>query len=483
MDGSMPSQRDLALSKQPVSSKAVAKLGRYTPKTLPEGWSPMPLIVQATIVVLFGLSANLLIAAGLHYTDASGNSIERIHPVFFLFAPMAAAAFVFGGAPALLRRLRITKITYAYLATMIAALVLEVIRTRGANAASGGEVSVILVSLVLPSFVLGAFGFFKDKHYGSIAVFVRLFLVANSMVGIVERVLNIKLIPALKENGTVLIFKSRASSLLGHPLTSSMITGLMLVYLLVSERGKFYRRLPEIVLHLGAMVAFAGRSAMVNIGVILVIRFTTLAFRFFKTGRAAGIARYVAFMTMLVAAGAIFLAVGLADTAAQRFSHDKGSAQTRFAAVDLLMSLNAKQLIGGVPDEDRVSLFNVFNTPTGVESAWGAWIVDYGVFVAAALMVALISWLYQLTSLLERSSRYMLLFFLAVLTTSNTIGQKSLLVSQFLVMVLGLCWTPGLSDAVRTRTAWVSTALRGRSRRRFGSSIAAGAATATAPGE
>jgi hypothetical protein len=131
----------------------------------------------------------------------------------------------------------------------------------------------------------------------------------------------------------------------------------------------------------------------------------------------------------------IFLPIPFVDATLDRFTNDINSSQTRNSAAYMLSMLSPNELLAGVEASRRVILQDFLNTPFGIELAWVALAISYGMVATLPMLVALPLNLFSEARSLDRSAFYMALLFLVVTAGSLSIGSKSILVSEVLLMM------------------------------------------------
>ena len=399
----------------------------------------MGIIVAILVVLLFLTGDNIISAFGWHYSSPDASLVQKIHPLLFIFLPIALLSAFRGKAAGLASRLRVTWWILAYTAYIFIFFILTLITTRLSKSEAGGELSQILVTLIMPIAVFSSFAFVKAPQYSLIAVSIRCVLLVNSLVAILEQVLHRRFLPIwYSDYSHALRFDWRSGGFLGHPLNSATVTGLLIMYLVIADGRKFYRRIPEISLHAVAMFAFGGRAALINIILIVVLRVIALSWQM-MSGRSGSITRYLLGAVAALGVALVALPLPFFQKALDRFQNDHGSSQTRVDALRMFLEMPPGSLLFGMSATEREALFLRYKLISGVESAWGTWIIDYGLLASLAIMILLFAFLFRLTRILEPSARYMLLYFLAVTTTSLSLGSKSLLLSEFIAIVLCFC--------------------------------------------
>lgn len=385
------------------------------------------LFLVATASV-FLLGAQLLDLVHWQYTDDSGPLLTRIHPAtYIIILTTIVATFAFP------RRVMQAVSSLPFILFAVATLILfaraVIIMLTGIT---GGEVTAVVTNFMTPALYYVCARCVSSEVLLRWEWPLRAFFVANSLMALAERLVGHRFIPGFLDKTKDM----RASALVAHPLNGSLLTGLLLVYLVTARRGesKIANRLPEIALHAAAMFAFGGRAALVFTPTIMILSA-------FMSGRKAGEAdvtwsqRLMPLSIVLIGICLIFLPIEFVDSTLDRFSNDGNSAQTRNAAIDILFYVPPHDLLFGMNYYDRMAMAKFFHTPAGLELAWAALTITYGLLCVLPMMIALPWLFYSMTRQMDRSAFYMMLLFLVVTAGSLAFGVKSLVVVQCVAMI------------------------------------------------
>jgi hypothetical protein len=386
--------------------------------------------VLATALLFFaGYPALSLI--GWRSTE-SASLVTKIHPSSYLFL-IAAILGLLAKDSRYRQALKSPTLLLFLVAGIIITIRAIVIIYAGTTR---GELSAALVTWISPAFMLIAYRALDAKTLDRIAVGIRAFLVANSLLGIAEQVGKFHLIPDLNN---FLRWESRSSGFAGHPLIASLLTGLVIVFLLSTRKRQRFpgARLPELALHAVAMFAFGGRAAMVFTVLVLIV---SISFSYLSFGdkNVPWFQKIIPPLMIAVGVALVFAPIPFVDQALERFSNDGGSADTRNAAVEMLKTLSFDQFLTGVDADRREMMQNFFGSPAGIELAWVALVLTYGIIAIIPMLIALPLLLFSLVRQLDRSAFYMTILFISVTAGSLSFGTKSVLISQMLAMMLTL---------------------------------------------
>lgn len=297
--------------------------------------------------------------------------------------------------------------------------------------------AVILVTFVTPAFLIFIL---RIADRSTLILAQRLaisFMAVNAVIGIVEFATGQRLIPYTIGLETI-DFDPRPTALLSHPLNNALLTGIMLLSLLILtiREGAKPLVLAGIALFTVAMFAFGGRTSLVaSFGVFAL-------YALYQAGQAAlamrwrkDIGRSIFLVAALAAAAPIILASPIAAMMLDRFANSHSSDRTRGVAFDLLNSMTDAERWIGISTATQASLQNSLGTTRGVEISWIALTLSYGYPVAAALIIGVI-WMLLTAARRDRDLVFVGLFFLVATFGALTIGSRSLLLSQALVLML-----------------------------------------------
>ena len=392
----------------------------------------MKLILFAIIVCSFLISPNLLFMAGVGYSSTGGGMVEKIHLATYL----AIIGFVLQFA---LRKKN--KLGYMQDA--------EVYRYIGATAllaiycvAMGYVSSIPIVTLMTPLLIYSIVQHTDKKFVARLGVVIRIILVANASLGIAEALGGFTLLERVAGD-VVVLSDTRAIGFVGHPLTSSLLSALMAIYLIreATEARFTMFRAAELMVHLVGLIAFGGRVALV---LTIVLAIWAVLFGKAKPGggrklRSSQIALRVGLFGAFVVGGFFLGTSEFAEATINRFMGDQNadaSTESRFSAFLILFSMEPEEWFLGVPEARRVALMGAFDTDFGIEITWISWILSFGVIWTLVLVYIL----YRIIKLSTRgrasSLRYMSILFLVAITGAQGLGGKTLMLSWFLMMLL-----------------------------------------------
>ena len=389
--------------------------------------------IRLIVVLTFVVSPGVMYLLGISYSSQTGGVIEKIHISTFLSFALIVVMAVFSGKFTL-RTARFSEIVFLFLIYSVALVQMIYL---------GNPVTSILVTLFTSLFMIFLICASDRRNIDRLEGLVLSIILCNSVIGLLELFNGSSFLPTVAGN-VVVQAESRAIGIIGHPLTSSFVTGMALLYLVISRMmTRFdYWSVIQICIHAAAMLVFGGRVALT--AVIVLLSFYALfdgSTVVRKHPLVKGLRRF-AFIIGAFGLGGAIVGLGIADNALARFVEDNGSAVTRFVALDIITQLSPQQLAIGVTSAERSALMSAYGTEFGIEVTWIAWLVDYGFFTTLALMAALYVTIRICLRGAGRYHYYMAAFFLICMTGSQGLGSKTLYLTWFVIMML----TFGRSD-------------------------------------
>ena len=396
----------------------------------------------AGIACMLLLNGPLLDLLGWPYSVATGPTVLKLPPSTYLFGFGAALALVTG------RQRYLSLLTKRWFIAYAAAALLLTVRSAFVTQSSGGELSTALVSFLTPCLALICLQMDR-ADLDRAGWIVRMFFVVNSLIALLERVVDHRFIPSFLDNYPS---EHRAAALLGHPLFGAQLTGQLLVILVIAPKRSLPLglRIAEITLHILAMFAYGGRSALVFLPFILLVN-AIFARNSLAEARVSAAQRLAPFAMFFIGLIFVFLPIPFVESTLQRFTEDNGSANTRSAALSILSTLDPHGLLWGIDVYQRQILQKFFNTSQGIELGWVGLIITYGLVAVLPLLVALPVFVLGAARGLNRAAWYTGLFYLIVSAGSAGLASKGLAISVLIAMMYTLCQrdTLALRGAVR----------------------------------
>ncbi len=397
------------------------------------------------IVFVFSLSGDLLVLLNISYVTEGGNLLHKIHPSIYVLTLGLAywVAFYRNGWAMLLQASLHSSCFYLLLCSICLMVYVTLFSMPLANpfvTFFGAYLFYTVMILLTP-----------DQR-AVVTRVVLIMLLLNSGIGIYEYLQGATLVPA-----TQLDFMTgeyidasewtfiRSYGLLGHPLTSTLLTALFLTIYLVKFLFERVSRLENCVALLAviALPLFGGRAA---IAVFVLIALMALFFKLLVTVRSGRVERVVLIalaLALLALPAAAFFAFqsGLLDPVLERIEDDQGSAETRMIALKMLLDTPFTNLLLGNFDGSLKDRQMMYGTHYGIEVSWIALILMYGAINTALIIYSL----YGLSrAAARRFGAHALLpavFFFVAISSGTGLASKSLYLVSFIVMIQALMTT------------------------------------------
>jgi hypothetical protein len=392
------------------------------------------LAILAFVAVLFLVSPNLLFLLGVGYSSPTGSQLEKVHPALYLAVVLLAIA--------LLSRLprpnflaRAQGAAYWLAAAAISSLLLF---AAVSVESGGGELSGLLVTYLLPALAVLVLGYADEATLKRLPGVIGVFFLVNSTTGLVESASGARLLPFVAGDA-LLTFDYRPTAVLGHPLSNAMLTGGWLLIQMMAGFRNGYR--PSLLAvcgyHMLAMLAFGGRASLVLMVVIFFVYVLYRVLARLSVGQGTQeVLRALAIAALASLTVPIVIWSGAADAIIGRFLDSQGSDETRLAALQILASLEPMQWWTGVPVSIRAALQASAGSEYGIELSWVALVVTFGLPIAAILLIAMFNLLRAVGRRSGAEGLLLSTYFIAATFTSLSIASKSLLLAQFLVLLI-----------------------------------------------
>jgi hypothetical protein len=401
------------------------------------------------VVSIFTISSALLTSWKIHYITSGGSFYEKLHPAtYFIIAALFLSA-IRNGDPVgdLSRLLSGAPWLLLYLACW-AWLLVQMIATEQ-------PFTAIIDTFLLPLLFCVVLWQLSPAQKKPILWVLHLAILINILVGYYEYFSGHRLIP-LSLGDVVVLGEWRASALLGHPLTASGVVAAYVIALVFRPAicPPVILRLPLIAFSLASLMAFGGRTALVTVLFMLGGAAAIQIFRILRGEQISLPAVIGAICLLFIGSAAIFIVydLGIFDKMLLRFSSDRGSAMTRYAAVSLLSHFDWHELIWGPDPARAASLQNALGLRHGVEDFWISCIVQYGILSTILLTIGLASLFTEILKRAASAAWPSLLLVVIVAASSVSFSSKNIQLAQFAVLIaLLLPRESAMSPAVRPR--------------------------------
>lgn len=404
-------------------------------------------LTRAAVIVMLGVSASLLMNAGVPYGSPGGSQLAKIHPGTYLAVLAAVCILVADGWPGRTvgRIWRDHPGILAY-AAAIGVLAFQAVGVQHM------PLSPLIDTFVSSLMLFLALTRLPEKDTRWLAFFIHAFFFLNSAIGYVEQATPFRLTPTY--NGPeVVTFEWRSTAMLGHPLTNAAQTGLYLI-LLTGPGGRIFDpriRMGLVLLHLGAMACFGGRTSFVLALGMLALRggLSALAMIGGRRIRLTSAMALAGIGTAAMMAAVVLVDAGAFDRFLGRFEDDQGSASTRLAMLHVFDRLSWEAAVIA-PDPRDIGLAQQrLGIKTAIESFVVGFPAYYGFLVSGLFFAGLGCFLMEIVRAAGRAAVLPVLFWLAVNAGANGISTKTLDLSIALASIVLLC--PDRSGAVGAR--------------------------------
>lgn len=322
---------------------------------------------------------------------------------------------------------------YAPFTFMTIMFILRGIMIAKASDDPTGAVGIAITNFLTPILLVISSPRMALRDWRRVGVLVRFLVILSSMLALVESVTHYSLF--FVQTGRIF----RAGGLIGHPLASGLVTGCMITYLLTATNHRNYLAalLPEVILHSAALFAYGGRTGLVLVpmvvaaSIILPSPGVPIKQRIIQRIAVVAILASALLMTQM---NIDFIQSGLS-----RFTSDSGSADTRYAALEMVSHLPPGDFLFGVSAAEKTHLMMIYDTEIAFENPWVTLILIFGgAFVlpmAISVLVLLFSWCRSL----DRSAAIMVTYFLIATSGYVSFGSKSVTIVQIVAMITALC--------------------------------------------
>lgn len=405
---------------------------------------PLPsyLLLLLAVVILFGLSGNMLYQAGIFYDSAGGNPLHKIHPSFYLlFAALACWALLYQGGWQQVLLLTQLQSHFVLLLAAASLFCYDILLSR--------PLSSTLVTYISAAFFLLLLRSLNAPRMQVLKQVVLFMLAANAVVGLYEYLSGGLIVPLVLtdvSSGDIIDTSEwgqvRSAGLMGHPLTSSMVSGFYLVCYfarLLFSRPSLAEHLTAILVMI-ALPQFGGRGALLAAVLVILLMVGIKLLRIMQQRKSnPNFVLYLLIAVLVIPiAGYAAMVAGLLDPLLSRLEDDQGSAETRLIALQILSDTSWKNILFGDLDRSLSAKAVLYGTRYGIEIGWVALILSYGLLLTLLVLGAL--WL--LVRGLSRQYTGLIVFpwlYSVLAWTSGTgISGKTLMLSAAIVITFAI---------------------------------------------
>jgi hypothetical protein len=395
------------------------------------------------VLLLFTLPSGLLWDLGINYNGVTGSIASKIHPATYLTYFTFALLIVARRNPASFFVIFITRHPGA-LAFMLATLMLGAYIMLDGRKGIATVFDAYLIAAMLP--VIAAE--LDTRDVARVEKLLHALLAINALLGLFEYAIDYRVFPTRFE-GVTLELDRRSNGLLGHPLENAQLTGVYILTLLAGGGAAMPKALrpAAILLQLAAMVPFGGRTALLLTLALMalwllprligVLRGTRLSLPAFAA---------IAVVVPVLALGAgLFAAGGFFDILLDRFADDGGSAKTRLEMFEIFNRLSAREILVGASSDMIDSIRHTLGLEWGIENPVVRLVLYQGLIFTAFLLASFVLFMTEIARRLRRGSAMAFILFLVVLNSYESIANKSLVLAQFVILMLAMFRRPDIT--------------------------------------
>jgi hypothetical protein len=396
---------------------------------------PTRFALLGLVVVLFSVSGGLLWDLGYNYDGLTGSAAAKIHPftygvvILLLWrslscgSPLAYGAFVVSARP-------------AATALLFAAFLLLLMTALKQGPGLAGLFDTYIGTVALVYLLVEC----DDETRFHLALVLHALMAANALLAIYEFASHTLVFPYRFE-GIPFEMDKRPSALQGHPLVNASLTAIYLMALLAGGRSlPRLLRIGIIVLQCAALVVFGGRSALVAAALFGPACLIGQAFAALRRNRVSLVATAAAVITLSLAPPVVVTVVGSGalDSVLLRFSYDGGSANARFAMLDLFQGFSWTELLVG-PDLSQVEALRWKNgLEMGIENPIVRMTLYQGGFLTLLIFGALALFAMELSRQKDRGTVWPILVAAVLINTSEAIAVKTTILAKIVVVIVCL---------------------------------------------
>jgi hypothetical protein len=379
------------------------------------------------------IPSTLLTYFKIHYVTTGGGVYEKFHPATYVFLLAFCLTLLRDGAPVrdMDRMISQAPLLLPYGFAIVLVLIQSIVLGRPVTSAVDTFTLPLVVFLIISSL--------SPRQKTPLVWAIHLLMLVNVALGYFEYVSGHRIVPLPAIDNPALMAEWRSTALFGHPLSASGLVGAYVLALIFRPRlvPSVELRVPLIVLCIGSLFVFGGRTALVLVmaGIGLLAAWTAIGF-------ARGVRVPLPFVIVgicgvfLLAAGVLTLAdMGFFDKMLLRFSSDKGSAWARVASLQLLMSLDWRELLLGTDPTRVESLQSLLGIHVGIEDFWIACIAQYGLIATVLLTIGLACFLVEVLRRSVPAARAHALFLVIMAASSVSFSSKGVILTQYMTLI------------------------------------------------
>jgi hypothetical protein len=395
------------------------------------------MLFTAIVAMLFTLSGGVLWDLGVNYDGITGAAASKIHPATYLGLATFGLFAVARRNPVGFVAMFITRYPGALcflLATALLGLYIVFDQRNG--------IATVFDTYLL-AMILGVVGSeLGSRDLARVEKLLHVLFAANAALVLIEYVVDYRFFP-YRFDGQAFEWDKRSTGLFGHPLENACLIGTYLMALVAGGGARMPRplRAPAAMLQLAAMVPVGGRTALVVALAMLTLVMAPRAVRSLLSGgrmslRVAAVVAMAA--PLMVLAVAAFAAGGFFDLMAERFVDDGGSAQARLEMFEIFKQLSVRDILVGAPSDLIDSIRRTHGLEWGVENPVVRLLLYQGVAFSAFLIAGFALFLIELGRRMRSGAALPFVFFIIVINSFESISNKTVLLGQFIVLMLAM---------------------------------------------
>ncbi len=389
-------------------------------------------ILTVAMIAIFTLSGSVLTNLKIHYLTSGGNFLEKLHPATYLTFMATLLLLMRNGDPIgeINRAFSDAKLLLIHLFCWFCLLIQMFVLDR--------PFTVIIDTFLLPVLLCLLIWRLTPQQRRLLIWALHATMLLNILIGYYEFASGHRIVP-LTLGSIIVMGEWRSAALLGHPLTASGIIAAYVMALVLRPAvcPPLLIRIPLIVVALGSLMAFGGRTALMTVLAVLLLRGVIEAFNLIRGKRIPLLVAVGAICLIFAAVGLVFAAysLGIFDKMLLRFSSDKGSAMARVATFDLLSHFQWSELVLG-PSPVRVNaLQSQLGLNYGIENFWVSCIVQFGLVHTILITLGLTCFTIELMRRSSPAAWAVLLLILMIAASSVSFSSKNIQLAQLVLLI------------------------------------------------
>jgi hypothetical protein len=390
----------------------------------------------AITTLLFTISSGLLWNLGINYGGLTGAIASKIHPATYLATFTFALLILARRNPASFFVGLITRHS-GTLAFLLAALLL------GAYILLDGRkgIATIVDTYLLAVMVALVAAALDSRDLTRAEKLIHVLLACNASLALIEYLMDYRLFP-FRFDGLAFEWDKRSNALLGHPLENAQATGIYIMILLAGGGPAMPKLLrpAAVLLQLAAMIPFGGRTALTVTLALMTLWMIPRVLHVLRGGRLPlpAFAALAVLGPMLVLAAGLFAVGGFFDVMLNRFADDGGSAQSRLAMFDIFGQLSPGDIIMGANPEMIDAIRRTMGLEWGIENPLVRLLLYQGVIFTGFMVAGFALFMVEIARRLGPGYGLPMVFFLVVINSYESISNKTIGLSLFIVLMLAM---------------------------------------------